>query len=182
MGYINLTVNDSVLNKALFNLRSLGITKIVNNNTIFNWHSDNRSNNLFLWKSSYYLVRNFRRILINNLLNDSALLEFNLWLLLGLNLLVDNDWWRLNLTCCEETAFSIFTETGSWASDCLILILLSNRLECRFFPSESSVVISFSKLNNISNSVTIQLAWAISLLLFKTTHHKFRIMVSDSSL
>lgn len=180
--YINLTVNDSVLNKTFLHLRSLSVTNIINNNTIFSWHSYNRSNDLFLWKGSYYLSRNLWGILINNLLNNSALLELNLWLRLGLNLLVDNNWCGLDFTCCEETTLSILTETGCRSPNSLILILLSYSLNCRLFSSESSVVISFSELNNITNGITIQITWTVRLLLFKTSHHKFRIMVSNSSL
>lgn len=153
LGYINLTVNDSVLDKTFFNLRSLSVTNIINNNTIFNWHSYNRTYNLFLWKSSYYLSWNLWGILVNNLLNNSALLELNLWL--RLSLLVDNNWYGLNFTCCKEATLSILTETGCWSPNSLILTLLSSSLNCRLFSSESSVVISFSKLNNITNGITI---------------------------
>lgn len=177
-----MTVNDSVLNETFFNLRSLSVAKVIYNNCILNWSSNDRSNNLFLWKSSYYLSGNLWWILVNNLLNNSALLELNLWLRLGLNLLVDNDWCRLYFTCCKETTLSIFTKTRCWASNSLILILLSYSLNCRFFSSKSSVVISFSKLNNISNCITIQMTWTVNLWFSKTTHHKLRIMVSHSSL
>lgn len=174
-----MTVNDSVLNETFFNLRSLSVAKVIYNNCILNWSSNDRSNNLFLWKSSYYLRWNIIRILINNLLNHSALLELNL--LLRLNLLVDNNWW-LNFTCWEEIIFSIFTETWCRTSNHLILILLSTSLYHWLFSSESCIIISLTKLDNISNGITIQIACTVSLLLSWSTHHKFRIMVSDCSL
>lgn len=75
----NLTVYYFGLNETFLDLRSLANWSFINNASFYNRHSDNWSSNMFLWERLDYLRRNSRWILINNLLDHSALRELHLW-------------------------------------------------------------------------------------------------------